>query len=85
MTKQIDAATRSYLNMIRQQNKLRTSKCYECGADSVGINSDKHKVLFVCKEHYTPDSNVVHRVYPEGRKVPEHMMNPNIGGWNKNK
>lgn len=83
MTKQIDAATRSYLNMIRQQNKLRTSKCYECGSDSVGINADKHQVLFVCKEHYTPDSSVVHRVYPEGRKVPEHMMNPNIGGWKK--
>jgi len=28
-------------------------------------------------------SGVVHNIYPEGFPVPEHMMNPNIGGWNK--
>ena len=84
MTKQIDAATRSYLNIIRQKNKAMASKCYKCGAESMGINADKHTILYVCKDHYIPDSNVVHRVYPEGKKVPEHMMDPNIGGWKKN-
>ncbi len=24
---------------------------------------------------------VIHYMYPTGRKVPEHMMNPHIGGW----
>lgn len=24
--------------------------------------------------------NVIHRIYPEGLEVPEHMMDPNVGG-----
>ena len=26
-------------------------------------------------------ANVIHNIYPEGLKVPEHMMNPHIGGY----
>lgn len=26
------------------------------------------------------DPRVIHIIYPNGKKVPEHMMNPNIGG-----
>lgn len=26
---------------------------------------------------------IVHNVYPEGLPIPEHMMDPNVGGWNK--
>lgn len=29
--------------------------------------------------------NVIHNVYPEGLPVPEHMMNPNIGGYHGKK
>ena len=28
-------------------------------------------------------SGVVHNIYPDGLPIPEHMMNPHIGGWNK--
>ena len=32
-----------------------------------------------------PDTKrgVVHNIYPDGLTIPEHMMNPHIGGWNK--
>ena len=26
---------------------------------------------------------VIHIVYPDGLEIPEHMMDPNIGGWHK--
>jgi hypothetical protein len=93
MTKQIDAATRSYLNIIRQKNKAVASKCYKCGAESMGINADKHTILYVCKDHYiqkddlildTSQPGVIHYTYPNGKKVAENMMDPNIGGWKKN-
>lgn len=28
---------------------------------------------------------VVHYVYPTGKKVPDHMMDPNIGGYHGDK
>ena len=28
-------------------------------------------------------NGVIHNIYPDGLEIPEHMMNPNIGGWNK--
>lgn len=28
-------------------------------------------------------SGVVHNIYPEGLPIPEHMMDPNIGGFRK--
>lgn len=92
MTKQIDLATRTYLNIIRQRNKEHISKCYNCGAESIGINADKHRVLYVCQDHYkkpddvildTSQPGVLHYTYPNGKKVPDHMMDPNIGGWHK--
>lgn len=27
------------------------------------------------------NANVIHNIYPEGLKVSDHMMNPNIGGY----
>lgn len=32
-----------------------------------------------------PDTSrlIVHNIYPEGLAVSKHMMDPNIGGWNK--
>lgn len=32
-----------------------------------------------------PDTSdlVIHYIYPNGRKVPDHMMDPTVGGWKK--
>lgn len=70
-----------YLDYIREQNKILASKCHYCRKPTIGINAVAERIIFVCTNHYIPDNNnVVHRVYPQGMSVPEHMMDPNIGG-----
>jgi len=41
------------------------------------IEIEREAMITCCK------ANVIHNIYPEGLSVPEHMMNPNIGGWKK--
>jgi len=66
------------------------SKCYICKKQSTGINAYKHEIKFVCDDHLkrkprvildTSIPNILHYTYPDGKEVPEHMMDPNIGGF----
>ena len=43
-----------------------------------GIIEIEREAMITCH-----NANVIHNIYPEGLPVPEHMMNPNIGGWIK--
>ncbi len=79
-----------YLDFIREQNKAIASKCHICKKQSTGINAYKHEIKFVCEDHLrreprvildTSMPNILHYTYPDGKGVPEHMMNPNIGGF----
>jgi hypothetical protein len=79
-----------YLDFIREQNKARASKCHICKKQSTGINAYKHEIKFVCEDHLrreprvildTSMPNIIHYTYPDGKDVPEHMMDPNIGGY----
>lgn len=71
-----------YLDYIREQNKAIASKCHICKKQSTGINAYGYEIKFVCQDHYIPDNpNVVHRVYPEGFKIPDHMMDQNVGNF----
>jgi len=71
-----------YLDYIRQLNKAKASVCHICKKQSTGINAYGYEIKFVCQDHYIPDNpNVVHRVYPEGLKVPDHMLDPNVGNF----
>jgi hypothetical protein len=79
-----------YLDFIREQNKAIASKCHICKKQSTGINAYKHEIKFVCEDHLrreprvildTSMPNILHYTYPDGKDVPEHMMNPNIGGF----
>lgn len=83
-----------YLDFIRERNKAIASKCHYCKKQSTGINSDGYRILFVCDDHLRREPDVIldtsipgvlHYTYPEGKKVPEHMMNPNIGGFHGKK
>jgi hypothetical protein len=78
-----------YLDHIRQLNKIRASKCHICKKQSTEINAYGYRIEFVCKDHFRAgdevildisNPNVLHYIYPNGKKVPEHMMDPNIGG-----
>lgn len=79
-----------YLDYIREQNKLLASKCHICKKQSTGINAYKYEIKFVCNEHLRREAEVIldtsipgvlHYIYPNGKKVPENMMNPHIGGY----
>lgn len=81
-----------YLDAIREINKLKASKCHICKKQSTGINAYGYEIKFVCDDHLRREADVIldtsipgvlHYIYPNGRQVPEHMMNPNIGGWLK--
>jgi len=41
------------------------------------IEIEREAMITCCK------ANVIHNIYPDGLPVPEHMMDPNIGGWHK--
>ena len=82
--------SKQYLDYIRDINKAKTSKCHICKKQSTGINAYKHEIKFVCDDHLrreprvildTSMPNILHYTYPDGKDVPEHMMNPNIGGF----
>ena len=82
-----------YLEAIRERNKQLSSKCFICKAPTTGINAYKHAIRFVCNSHLIiPDDiildasqpGILHYTYPNGKKVPEHMMDPNIGGFRGN-
>ena len=79
-----------YLDYIRQLNKAKASVCHICKKQSTGINAYGYRIEFVCKDHFeagtdvildTSNPNVLHYTYPNGKSIPENMMNPNIGGW----
>jgi hypothetical protein len=77
-----DPAMAAYLQHLRERNVRIASVCHICKKQSTGINSDGYKIVFVCQDHYIPDNpHVIHKVYPGGYKVPDHMMDPNIGGY----
>jgi len=71
-----------YLDYIRELNKAKISLCHICKKQSTGINAYGYQIKFVCDDHHIPyNPNVVHRVYPNGIKVPEKMMDPNVGNF----
>ena len=77
-----DPAMAAYLQHLRERNVRIASVCHICKKQSTGINSDGYKIVFVCQDHYIPDNpHVIHKVYPDGYKVRDHMMDPNIGGY----
>ena len=89
-----DPIQAAYLKHLRERNVKIASVCYYCKSQSTGINSDGYRILFVCDEHFeagvdvildTSNPNVIHYTYPNGKEVPEHMMDPNIGGYLANK
>jgi len=82
--------SKQYLDYIRYINKAKASKCHICKKQSTGINAYKHEIKFVCDDHLRREAEVIldtsipgviHYIYPNGKKVPKEMMNPNIGGW----
>jgi len=85
-----DPMMAAYLQHLRDRNVKIASVCHYCKKQSTGINSDGYRILFVCEDHFragddvildTSNPNVLHYTYPNRKKVPEHMMNPNIGGF----
>jgi len=85
-----DPMVAAYLQHLRERNVKIASICHYCKKPTIGINSDGYKILFVCDEHLRQEPDVIldttipgviHYIYPTGRKVPENMMNPHIGGW----
>ena len=87
-----DPMMAAYLQHLRDRNVKIASVCHYCKKQSTGINSDGYRILFVCDDHFragddvildTSIPGVIHYTYPNGKKVSEHMMNPNIGGWKK--
>lgn len=84
-----DPMMAAYLQHLRDRNVKIASVCNYCDKQSTGINSDGYRILFVCDDHFeagvdkiidTSIPGVVHITYPNGYKVPEHMMDPNVGG-----
>jgi hypothetical protein len=84
----------TYLDHIRELNKIKASKCHICKKQSTGINAYGYRIEFVCKDHFRAgdevildisNPNVLHYIYPNGKKVSKEMMNPNIGGYLGNK
>ena len=89
-----DPRIAAYLQHLRDRNVKRASVCNYCKKQSTGINSDGYAIIFVCDEHLRREAEVIldtsipgviHYTYPNGKDIPEHMMNPNIGGWLKDK
>ena len=84
-----DPIQAAYLQHLRDRNVKIASVCHYCKKASSGINSDGYRILFVCDDHFktaddvildTSMPGVIHYTYPNGKKVPEHMMDPNVGG-----
>lgn len=80
--------SKQYLDYIRDINKAKASKCYICKKQSTGINAYKHEIKFVCDDHLRREAevildtsipNVLHYIYPNGKKVSKKMMDPNVG------
>ena len=85
-----DPQVRAYLEHIRKRNLEEASQCHICKKQSTEINAYGYEIKFVCDKHFeagtelildTSNPNVIHYTYPNGKNVPEHMMNPNIGGY----
>lgn len=82
--------SKRYLDYIREQNKAIASKCFYCKKKSTTIDCIEYRIIFVCIDHAKSaaeerivdlsNPHVVHITYPNGYKVPSHMMDPNIGG-----
>jgi len=86
--------SKGYLDHLRERNVRRASICHYCKSQSTGINSDGYRILFVCDKHFEAGTDVVldtsipgviHRTYPEGKDIPEHMLNPDLGNYWKGK
>ena len=84
-----DPMQAAYLQHLRDRNVKIASVCNYCKKQSTGINSDGYKILFVCDDHFkvaddvvvdTSMPGVIHYTYPNGKDVPKHMMDPNVGG-----
>jgi hypothetical protein len=89
-----DPMVAAYLQHLKERNVEKASICEYCKQPSTSINSDGYQILFVCDNHYieaddvildTSQPGILHYIYPNGKKVSEDMMNPNIGGWHKEK
>ena len=79
----------TYLDFLRQRNIEKAKYCRYCKKQSTGINSDGYRLFFVCDDHLddiddvildTSDPKVIHYTYPNGKRVTEKMMDPNVGG-----
>ena len=80
----------AYVQHLRDRNAKIASVCYYCNKQSTGINSDRHRIIFVCDNHLnaaddvvldTSMPGVIHYIYPNGKKIPKHMMDPYVGGY----
>jgi len=80
----------AYIQHLKDRNVKIASVCHFCKKQSTEINSDGYRILFVCDDHFKAGDDVVldtsipgvlHYTYPNGKKVPEQMMDPNIGGY----
>ena len=47
-----DPMQAAYLQHLRDRNVKQASICHYCKKQSIGINSDGYRILFVCEEHY---------------------------------
>ncbi|MDA0949378.1 MAG: hypothetical protein O3A64_01495 [Proteobacteria bacterium] len=83
-----DPMVAAYLQHLKERDIKKASVCECCKQPSTNINSDGYKILFVCDDHHiqkddvildTSQPGVLHYIYPNGKKVPEHMMDPNVG------
>ncbi len=85
-----DPAVSAYLQHLRDRNVEKASTCYVCQNPATSINSEGYSIFFVCDDHVIEkvrviidqsNAGVMHFTYPDGKDVPEAMMNPNLGGY----
>jgi hypothetical protein len=76
------------MDMIIQENKKKISKCAYCKKQSTEINTDLHKVIFVCNDHFEAGVDKIipndipgvdHVIYPNGYYIGD-KLDPNVGG-----
>jgi hypothetical protein len=46
-----DPVQAAYLDYLRKKNIEKSKYCQYCKNETVGINSDGYRIIFVCKEH----------------------------------
>lgn len=76
------------LDFQAKEFKKKISICAYCKKQSTEINVDKHKVIFVCKDHFKAGVETIipndipgvhHQIYPNGLYIGD-QLDPNQGG-----